>query len=405
MISVEEAQQRILAALTPVPAETVSLSEALGRVLAEDVAARVTQPWAPVSAMDGYAVRAADVATVPATLTEVAAVPAGASFGGQVRPGECVRIFTGAPLPEGTDAVVLQEKAVAEGTRVTVNDSVPEGRHVRPAGLDFRVNDVLLKTGRMLTARDIGLASAMNVPWLQVRRRPRVAILATGDEIVMPGDPIGPNQIVSANSLALSALVTACGGEPINLGIARDDRESLRSLAAGATGADLLITSGGASVGEHDLVRDVLGEQGLALDFWRIAMRPGRPLMFGRISGTPLLGLPGNPVSSMVCAVLFGRPSLRALLGLPPEEAAIGRARLGRDLPANDNRQDYLRSTLTPSEGDDWPVATPFEIQDSSMMSRLAHADCLVIRPPLAPAAQRGDAVDIVRLEGGILSL
>ncbi|HET8726073.1 MAG TPA: gephyrin-like molybdotransferase Glp [Alphaproteobacteria bacterium] len=403
MIPVEEARRRMLAAFRPLPAETVSLPEALGRVLAADVPARLTQPWAAVSAMDGFAVRAADVAAVPATLTRVGEVPAGGSFDRPVGPGECVRIFTGAPLPAGADAIVIQEDAEADGARVTVRAPVAAGRYVRPAGLDFREGDVLLRAGRVLTARDVGLAAAMNVPWLAVRRRPRVAILATGDEIVLPGEPIGPSQIVSSNGPALAALVTACGGVPIQLGIARDDRQSLAAMAAGGRDTDLLITTGGASVGEHDLIRDVLGAEGLELDFWKIAMRPGKPLMFGRIGGTPLLGLPGNPVSSMVCAILFARPILRALSGVPDEDEGTF-ALSGRDLAANDRRQDYLRATLV-RNADGMAVATPFDVQDSSMMSLLAKADCLVVRPPEAPAAKAGERVPIVPFAAGIQHL
>jgi molybdopterin molybdotransferase len=405
MISVDEARRRILEAFAPLPAETVSIAEALGRVLAEDVAARVTQPFAAVSAMDGYAVRGADVGSTPAVLTEVGSMPAGASHAGTIGPGECVRIFTGAPLPDGADTIVIQEDTTRDGPAITVTEATAPGTYVRPAGLDFAAGQVLLAAGRPMTARDVGLAAAMNVPWVRVVRRPRVAILATGDEIVLPGDPIGPNQIASSNGPALSAFVAACGGTALNLGIARDDRESLTAMAANAHGADLLITTGGASVGEHDLIREVLGDVGLELDFWKIAMRPGKPLMFGRIGATPMLGLPGNPVSSMVCALLFGRPILQRLLGLPtdrdgPAETAI----LGRALPANDRRQDYLRSRLSRDDAGRL-VATPWDRQDSSMMSLLAHADCLVVRPPQAPAVDAGDPVEIVRFEAGLTAI
>jgi len=402
VITVEEATRRMLAAVAtvaPLPAEFVSLTAAAGRVLANDVAARRTQPPADLSAMDGYAVRAADVATVPATLTGIGAVPAGTRFGGTVRPGECVRIFTGAPVPDGADTIVIQENVTVEGNRITVREGAAPGRHVRRTGADFRAGDVVLRAGRVLTARDIGLAAAMNVPWLPVRRRPRVAVLATGNEIVMPGDPIGPNQIAGANSLALAALVEACGAEASNLGIAPDDRAALGAMAAAAAGADLLLTTGGVSVGEHDVVREALGDRGLELDFWRIAMRPGKPLMFGRLGGTLVLGLPGNPVSALVCAIVFVQPVLRAFLGLPPE-GRPARARLGHDLPANDRRRDHLRGRLD-RDGDDPPVATPFDVQDSAMMAPLAAADCLIVRPPHAPAARRGDIVDIIPLTGG----
>ena len=403
MISVEEALRRVLEAFGPVAAEQVSLAEGLGRVLAEDVVARVTQPPEAVSAMDGYAVRAADVWQVPATLRRVGSAPAGAAYAGRLGPGEAVRIFTGAPVPEGADAIVIQEDTQAEGDRVVVLEAPRPGRYVRPAGLDFRRGEVGIRSGRLLGPRDIALAAAMNVPWLSVRRKPRIAILATGNEIVMPGNPLGPNQIVSSNALALAAAIAAWGGEPINLGIAQDTKESLQSLAAGARGADLLITTGGASVGEHDLVQSALGERGLAVDFWQIAMRPGKPLIFGRLGDTPLLGLPGNPVSSMVCALVYLRPALERMLGLAIPATPQATARLGRDLGENDRRQDYLRSRLERAP-DGELVAIPFEVQDSSMLSRLAQADCLVIRPPLAPPAKAGARVPIIPLDAAFPS-
>jgi molybdopterin molybdotransferase len=399
MIPVEAARERILAALAPVGAETVAVAEALGRVLAEDVAARLTQPPLAVSAMDGWAVRSADVARVPAALRQVESIAAGRVPTRALAPGECARIFTGAPLPAGADAIVIQEDADEAGERITVREGAPPGRHVRPAGLDFRAGEVGLAAGRVVSARDLGLAAAMNRPWLSVRRRPRIAILATGDEIVMPGDPVGPGQIVSSNGLALAAFVRAWGGEPASLGIAPDRADALAAMLDGARGCDLLVTTGGASVGEHDLVRDAIGAG--AVDFWRIAMRPGKPMMFGRRGDVPVLGLPGNPVSSLVCALVFLRPALLRLLGVAPrdeEEAAA----LGRDLPANDRRQDYLRATL--AAGAAGPrVATPFAKQDSSMLSLLARADCLVIRPPEAPAAPAGETVPILRLGGGLV--
>jgi molybdopterin molybdotransferase len=400
MLSVAEALGRILAGLRPLGSEQVAISEALGRVLAEDVTARVTQPPAAVSAMDGYAVRAADVAAVPARLTMIGQVPAGRRFDGRVNPGETVRIFTGAPLPEGTDTIVIQEDVDAAGASITVREGAPLGTYVRRAGLDFAAGERGLAKGRRLTARDVGLAAAMNWPWLRVTRRPRVAILATGDEVVMPGEPIAPSQIVSSNGLALAAFVAACGGEPLPLGIVADDREALAAMAEGARGADLLVTTGGASVGDHDLVRSALGDHGLELDFWQIAMRPGKPLLFGRLGATPVLGLPGNPVSSLVCSTIFLKPALELMLGMAPTERPRQSARLGSDLPVNDRRQDYLRSRLARDAAGGF-VATPFPVQDSSMLSRLAWADCLVIRPPLAPPARAGDEVEIIEFGGG----
>jgi molybdopterin molybdotransferase len=397
MISVEQATARILAAFAPLPAETVSIADALGRALAEDVAARVTQPPADVSAMDGYAVRATDIAAVPVTLTQIGQAPAGGAFNGTVGPGQCVRIFTGGPVPHGADTIVIQEDTEAAGTRITVRETATRGRHVRPAGLDFRAGDIGLKAGRTIGVRDIALAAAMNHPWLRVHRKPRIAILATGDEVVMPGEPIGPHQIVSSNGLALAALVSASGGEPVQLGVAPDRTDALQSLTAGARNADLLVTSGGVSVGEHDLVRSALAASGLALDFWQIAMRPGKPLMFGQIGETPVLGLPGNPVSSLVCATIFLRPALAKMLGHPHPETQTHKAVLGRDIAANDRRQDYLRATLA-SGPDGTAVATPFDRQDSSMIATLARADCLIVRAPNAGPARAGDAVEIVPL-------
>jgi molybdopterin molybdotransferase len=404
VISVEEALSRLLEPLEPLPPEQVSIVDALGRVLAEDVAARRTQPPFAVSAMDGYAVRADDVITLPVELRIVAEVPAGAGFGGHVGAGETARIFTGAPLPEGTDTIVIQEDTERDGSRVRVLEGAPRGRYVRREGLDFGEGDVLLRAGRRLTARDIGLLAAMNRPWLFVHRRPRIGILSTGDEIVMPGDPIGPHQIVSSNSLALAAFVTACGGIPVSAGNAPDDPEALRRIAAATSGVDLLVTTGGASVGEHDLVRDALAADGLELDFWQIAMRPGKPLMVGRYRGTPMLGLPGNPVSTLVCALLFLNPALDRIGGVSPSVESTLTARLGVALAKNDRRQDYLRSRLARA-GDGTLEVFPFEVQDSSMMRLLAAADCLVVRPPNAPAIAAGAPVPIVPFPGGVLPI
>src|SRR5437660_4519204 len=336
MISVEEALGRLLAPLEALPPEQVSTADGIGRVLAEDLAARRTQPPFAVSAMDGYAVRAADLGRIPASLRIVAEIPAGAGFGGTLRAGEAARIFTGAPLPDGADTIVIQEDTERQGDRVEIREGAARGRYVRRAGLDFAEGEVLLHAGTRLTPRHIGLAAAMNRPWLFVHRRPRVAILSTGDEIVMPGDPIGPHQIVSSNALALAAFVTACGGVPVLVGNAPDDPDALRRIAAAAKGVDLFVTTGGVSVGEHDLVRDVLSADGLSIDFWEIAMRPGKPLMFGHYRGVPMVGLPGNPVAALVCSLLFLKPAIDRLSGLPGTPDVTATARLGVALKQND---------------------------------------------------------------------
>jgi molybdopterin molybdotransferase len=404
MISVEEALARLLAPLEKLPPEQVSIADAVGRVLAEDVAARRTQPPFAVSAMDGYAVRADDLGTIPATLRIVAEIPAGAGFGGTLRSGEAARIFTGAPLPEGADTIIIQEDTERSGDRVEVREGAARGRYVRRAGLDFAEGDVLLHAGTRLSPRHIGLAAAMNRPWLFVHRRPRVGILSTGDEIVMPGDPIGPHQIVSSNALALAAFVTATGGVPFLVGNAPDDPDALRRIAAAARGVDLFVTTGGVSVGEHDLVREVLSEDGLNIDFWEIAMRPGKPLMFGHYRGVPMVGLPGNPVSTLVCSLLFLKPAIDKLSGLPEGSHPAATARLGVAVRQNDRRQDYLRARLVRA-ADGAVEAVPFEVQDSSMMRPLAASDCLVIRPPHAPALPAGGEVPIIPFPGGALPL
>ncbi len=413
LLPVEEALQRILAALVPLPAELVPVSQALGRVTAEPIRARRTQPPVAVSAMDGYAVRATDVATVPVTLRRVGAAPAGGGYAGSVGPGEAVRIFTGGPVPSGADAIVLQEDVDAsseeDGAEIVVREGAAAGTFVRPAGIDGSAGDTGVPAGRRMTARDVGLAAAMNVPWIAVTRRPRVAILSTGDEIVRPGELVDPTSIVSSNAYALAAAVRAVGGEAIDLGIAPDDRDALRTMAAGARGADLLVTSGGASVGRHDLVQEALGDgtlgdDALRVGFWKIAMRPGKPLIFGHLGAVPMLGLPGNPVSTMVCATVFLRPALERLLGLATGPATLAEAVLAVDLKPNDRRQDYLRATSEAGPGGR-RLVTPFVKQDSSMMSRLAEADCLVVRPPFDPARSRGDTVAVLPLDAGFLSI
>jgi molybdopterin molybdotransferase len=399
LVPVDDAIARIVAGVKPLSVERVPLGEALGRTLAEPLAATRTQPPFPASAMDGYAVRAVDTQNVPARLTIIGTSAAGHGFSGTVGTGEAVRLSTGAPIPSGSDAVLIKENAeLVDDQTVIAKEPATAGRHIRPPGLDFSEGKTLLLVGRRLGVREIALAGAMNYPTVPVRRRPTVALIATGDELVYPGKTPGPDQIVASTGPALAAFVTLHGGEPRDLGIAIDDVDAIGETidAALAQSADILVTLGGASVGDHDLVQEVLSEKGMNLDFWRIAMRPGKPLMFGRLGNTRVLGLPGNPVSSLVCALLFLKPLIASLLGQPvrdPSEPAF----LGGDLVENDDRQDYLRATLA-IEAQGLPIATVQSRQDSSGLAVLSAADCLIIRPPHAPPAKAGDPCRIIRL-------
>ena len=390
---VDEALAKVLAAIKAVGTESVPVEQSFGRVLAGDVLANITQPPSTVSAMDGYAVRAADIAQVPAALTRIGEAPAGGVFEGRVEPGTTVRIFTGGPLPDGADTVVMQENTSVEGDTITINVPAEAGRNVRPQGLDFLAGTVMLTAGTRLTARDVGLAAASNVAEVTVRRKPRVAILATGNELVRPGEASGPVQIVNSNTPALAAMAIGGGAEAVDLGIATDDVETLKTLAAKAADADMFVTIGGASVGDHDLVQQVLGEIGLVIDFWRVAMRPGKPVMFGRFGDVPMLGLPGNPVSAMVCALVFLRPAVAALQGLAEIIQPTIQVRLGRDLPANGARQAYLRAGLARDDRGRF-VATPVDEQDSSLVSVLSDADCFVIRAVKAGPALQGEMAE-----------
>lgn len=383
----------------PTGAETLPLAQCAWRVLAGEVKALRTQPPFANSAMDGYAVRGDEMAE-GVSLSVIGESAAGRAYEGAVGPGQAVRIFTGAPMPEGADTILMQEDADGVGGPV-IRVRVPpaKGKFLRAAGLDFHEGDVLLPAGRVLDSAALGLAAAMGHPTLPIRRKPRVAILATGDELVAPGEPVGRDQIVASNSFSLAALVEKAGGTVIDLGIARDDHADLASKIAQAheADADVLITLGGASVGAHDLVQEALTRAGMLLGFWKIAMRPGKPMMTGRLGRMVVVGLPGNPVSSIVCGHLFVLPLIEALLGIADADRNRSiPAILGRDMPGNDEREDYLRSelTLTP-EG--W-MATPFDRQDSSMLGTLARAQALTIRPAHAAPAKKGDACRILPL-------
>jgi molybdopterin molybdotransferase len=398
LMPVAEALQRVLTDARPLSAESVPLDDALGRVLTEDVVALRTQPPAAVSAMDGYAVRASDVAQAPTTLKVIGEVAAGHPFAGQVGPGQAARIFTGGVMPTGSDTVIIQELASQTGDAVIIHKTTTKGRNVRAQGIDFVQNQVLLHKEHRLSDRDLMLAAAMNHPSVRVHRRPKVAVLGTGDELVAPGGAPKFGEIVYSNGFALTAIVRNEGADVCDLGIARDRIEDIVASIRRARewGADILVTTGGASVGDHDLVQRALAAEGLALSFWRVALRPGRPMMHGRLNEMQVLGVPGNPVSSYVCAFLFVVPLIRRLAGRRDIERTPEVALLGSDLPANDERADYLRATLTASTAG--PIATPVPSQDSSLMAPLAAADCLLIREPHAPAAKAGSECVILKL-------
>lgn len=396
MIPVREAQERVLASLSPLEVQDVLLGDCCGRVLGRPVAARVTHPPADVSAMDGYAVRASGLRQFRVAGESAA----GRGFSAPCGPGEAVRIFTGAPVPAGADSIVIQENALCDGDMMRLKDDclVVPGKHIRRAGHDFTQHDILLPAGKRLTPRDVALAAAMSHASLPCARRPRIAILATGDELVEPGAMPARDQIISSSPAGLAAEIGLWGGEACLLGIAADRRADIRARLADAEAFDLVITIGGASVGEHDLVQSALAPD-LKVDFWKIAMRPGKPLISGAYRGVPFLGLPGNPVSAFVCALLFVKPAIYRLVGNVQEPLALFEGALGVDVGANDMRQDYCRARLEPSVDGRWLV-TPLPVQDSGMLRFLASAQALIVRPPHDPARKAGEPVQFLPLDG-----
>jgi molybdopterin molybdotransferase len=399
MIAPSEALAKLLAAAEPVAErDIVKLADAAGRTLAADVFATRDQPPFPASAMDGYAVRADDLVSENA-LRIVGRSLAGTAFVGTIGRGEAVRIFTGGPIPSGADTILIQENArLIDEDRVMPLQHEPVGRFVRPAGLDFHRGDCLLQSGLILEPRHLGLAASAGCATVEVARRPVVALLATGDELVMPGEAPGASQIFLSNSFHVAALVRKAGCVVSDLGIVPDDREQTRlAIERAAADSDVIVTTGGASVGDHDHVHAALGDAGFAITFWRIALRPGKPFMVGQRGRTLLLGLPGNPVSSAVCAILFLLPLLRRMLGQPSTGPVRQVARTGTALPANDAREEYMRCTLTEAS-DGAMIATPFQNQDSSLQRVFAAADALLVRPAHAAAVRAGEPCEIIRL-------
>lgn len=375
MISVAQAQAALFDLVSPLPVEWVPLAAGLGRVLAQDLRASRAQPPFDASAMDGYAMRAAD-AMAGSRVQVIGESAAGHAFGGAVSAGQAVRIFTGAVVPKGADCIVIQEDVTPFGDHITITETTPANAHIRPAGNDFDA-DFILQSPTRLRAADLALLAAMNHAQLPVYRQPQVAIISTGDELVLPGQMPGPDQIIASNTFGIKAQLQQLGAKAHILPIARDNEASLRLAFDLAAGADLIVTIGGASVGDHDLVGAVAAEQGLDRQFYKVAMRPGKPLMAGRMGNAIMLGLPGNPVSAMVCTEVFLHPIIEGLQGLPLQARQPSYAPLAHDIGPNGNREHYMRADITKSGR-----LNVFENQDSAKLRLYAQARALVIRPP-----------------------
>lgn len=400
LLPVDQALAAILERLPQTMPVRKQLEQALGFTLAEDLTAALTLPPQAVSAMDGYAVRGADVTQLPCQLTRIAESAAGHPWDGEIAAGQAVRVFTGAAIPDGADTIVIQEDVdlVAEenGVVITVRSAEPVGRYIRPAGLDITAGQVILPAGTLLSARSIGLAIAAGLTTATVRACPRVGVLSTGDELVRPGEMPGPGQIISSNASFLMNFITACGGHAVDLGIARDKPGAMLKAVQQAGALDLVVTTGGASVGTHDhIVSDLGSSAENALNFWKIAMRPGKPLISGNVNDIPLIGLPGNPVSTAVCALVFVRPAIAHMVGGSADPLQF-ELPLSVDVEANDQRQDYIRAVISTKDGRQ--TVTPAPRQDSSMMSVLANANAFIIRPPFDPAKAAGERVWVMPL-------
>ncbi len=395
LLPIDQALIKVTESLKILSSDKVSVAKALNRVLTEDIFAKLTQPPFSSSAMDGYAVRAEDLNSIPVTLDVTGESAAGHSFSKPVQKCQAVRIFTGAPVPEGADTVIMQENTTREGDKVTITVGNDIGANIRPKGTDFNQGDVLLKSGTILTAKDLALAAAMNWGVLNVRRKPVIAVLATGDELVEPGETPNPDQIISSIPSGLVSMIENWGAEALYLGIAKDNETSLREKISKGLAADILITIGGASVGDHDLVQKVLRDLGMDLNFWKVAIRPGKPIMHGQLGDTHVLGLPGNPVSAFICAEIFLREMIGKLLGTDCNNHNIVQAFLAEELSSNGPRQHYMRAS-TKQRDDGLLDVIPAASQDSSLLKTYASSDCLIVRSPHAPPAKRGEVVDII---------
>jgi len=401
LIPAEEALNIVLNGVEPVGDEHLPLSKAAGRTLVSSLASLRTQPPFDASAMDGYAVKQADVTTLPTSLEIIGESRAGVPFDTPINEDEAVRIFTGAVIPEGADTIIIQENTHSDGGTVTVIAGTSEGKYIRKAGLDFKIGEVLLGAGDKLTPNRLALAASMDHAEVTVFKRPKVALLSTGDELVMPGEATLPGQIIASNTFGIAASIENCDAELMDLGIAIDTREALKAKFDQAiqNGANIIVTTGGASVGDHDLVLPVAQDLGFEFEIAKIAMRPGKPFLFGKLKHEGrtvyITGLAGNPVSSLVAFNVFVKPLIQKLSGEPPEALKPIPAVLGCDLPENDERAEYMRAILTTSE-DGQRIATPFKKQDSSMLANLVRAQCLVYRAVKARPVKTGEACEIV---------
>lgn len=394
MIPVSEARERIVSSLQPVGMETIPAGSSLSRIVAKNIIANITHPPLNVSAMDGFAVRGKDLSSLPTDLKYTGEIPAGSVHDKEICAGETVAVFTGSSLPPGTDTVVIQENTEHLGDKIRFSENTALGKNVRLKGSDFYKGDTIFSEGDQLSSRDVALAIASGVSEVCVRKAPKIAILCSGNELVVPGVKPGNGQIISSNGATISSLVTCSGGVAIDLGIISDDKQHIKNSVSELNDIDLLVTVGGASVGKHDLVQSALTELGFNLNFWKVALRPGKPAFFGNLSSLPILGFPGNPVSAFICAILFLRPAIKTLLGSKNIIDTPLKAKLGRDLHANDHREEYLRSKLEIDSGE--MITTPFSVQDSGQLSLLSEAQCLTIREANAPNAIKGDLVNIL---------